>query len=201
VTFIQVGRPLSQLIGRGFCEDYPGEACAANGINTTRSDLKIGDTAPNYRMGFVNDVTYKAFNFAAVFDYQNGGSIINLTQFLYDDNGARSTAADFGSPEHAARMRGFNNGVMAPYIEDATFLKFREFSIGYELPRSLTSRMNWGVDNARISVTGRNLASWQKYSGLDPEVANLGSAAIRNNLDVAAYPPNRSFFLNFSVGF
>jgi hypothetical protein len=43
--------------------------------------------------------------------------------------------------------------------------------------------------------------SWQKYSGLDPEVANLGSAAIRNNLDVAAYPPSRSFFLDFSLGF
>lgn len=201
VTFIQVGRPLTQLIGRGFCEDYPVEACAANGINTTRSNLKIGDTAPNYRMGFVNDVTYKAFNFSAVLDYQNGGSIINLTQFLYDDNGARSTAADFGSPSHTARMRGFNNGVMAPYIEDATFLKLREISFGYEVPRSVTSRMNWGVDNARISLTGRNLRSWQKYSGLDPEVANLGSAAIRNNLDVAAYPPSRSFFLNISVGF
>jgi TonB-linked SusC/RagA family outer membrane protein len=198
VTFIQVGQPLTQLIGRGFCEDYPTETCAANGINTTRSDLKIGDTAPNYRMGFVNDVTYKAFTFSGVLDYQNGGSIINLTQFLYDDG---ATAADFGQPSHTARMRGFNNGVMAPYIEDATFLKLREISIGYDLPRSVVSRLNGGVDHARITLTGRNLATWQKYSGLDPEVANLGSAAIRNNLDVAAYPPSRSFFINFAVGF
>ena len=136
-----------------------------------------------------------------VLDYQNGGSIINLTQFLYDDNGARSNAHDFGTPEHAARMRGFNNGVMEPYIEDATFLKLREISVGWEVPRSITSRMNAGVDNARITLAGRNLHSWQKYSGLDPEVANLGSAAIRNNLDVAAYPPNRSFFFNISLGF
>jgi TonB-linked SusC/RagA family outer membrane protein len=201
VTFIKVGEPLTQLIGRGFCEDYPGETCAANGINTTRSDLKIGDTSPNYRLGFVNDVSYKAFTFSSVLDYQNGGSIINLTQFLYDDGGAQSNAADFGTPAHAARMRGFDNGVMAPYIEDATFLKLREISIGWEVPRSITSRMSGGVDNARITLTGRNLHSWQKYSGLDPEVANLGSAAIRNNLDVAAYPPSRSFFLNISLGF
>ena len=199
VTFIQVGQPLTQLIGRGFCEDYPGETCAANGINTTRSDLKIGDTAPNYRMGFVNDVTYKAFNFGVVMDYQNGGSIINLTQFLYDDAG---TQADFGTPESDARLRGYNNGVMAPYIEDATFLKLRELSIGWELPRSVTSRIGTGaVNSARLSLAARNLASWQKYSGLDPEVANLGSAAIRNNLDVAAYPPSRSFFLTLAVGF
>ena len=201
VTFIKVGEPLTQLIGRGFCEDYPGETCAANGINTTRSDLKIGDTSPNYRMGFVNDVSFNAFTFSTVLDYQNGGSIINLTQFLYDDGGVKSNAADFGTPAHAARMRGFANGVMAPYIEDATFLKLREISIGWEVPKSITSRMGGSVDNARLTLTGRNLHSWQKYSGLDPEVANLGSAAIRNNLDVAAYPPSRSFFLNIALGF
>jgi hypothetical protein len=58
-----------------------------------------------------------------------------------------------------------------------------------------------GADNARISLAARNLMSWQKYSGLDPEVANLGSAAVRNNLDVAAYPPSRSFFLTLAIGF
>ena len=198
VTFIEKGEPLTQLIGRGFCEDFPGETCAANGINTTRTDLKIGDTAPNYRLGFVNDVTYKAFNVGVVFDYQNGGSIINLTQFLYDDG---ATAADFGEPSHTARMRGYTNGVMSPYIEDATFLKLREVSVGWDVPRRFVDRMNWGVDNLRLSLTGRNLHSWQKYSGLDPEVANLGSAAVRNNLDVAPYPPSRSFFLNIAVGF
>lgn len=198
VTFIQEGQPLTQIIGRGFCEDYPEETCAANGIRTTRSDLKIGDSAPNYRMGFTNEVMFGAWSLSGVLDYQNGGSIINLTQFLYDDAG---TAADFGTEAYAARRRGFENGVMKPYIEDATFLKLRELSVSYTLPGSLLNTMNWGVDNVRLSLAGRNLHSWQKYSGLDPEVANLGSAAIRNNLDVAAYPPSRSFFLNIAVGF
>jgi TonB-linked SusC/RagA family outer membrane protein len=198
VTFIEVGEPLTQLIGRGFCEDFPQETCASNGIRTTRTDLKIGDTAPKYRMGFVNDVTFRNWNLSGVVDYQNGGSIINLTQFLYDDAG---TAADFGEASHTARMRGYDNGVMSPYIEDATFLKLREISIGYEVPRTFVNRMRINADNIRLSLTGRNLASWQKYSGLDPEVANLGSAAVRNNLDVAAYPPSRSFFLNIAVGF
>jgi TonB-linked SusC/RagA family outer membrane protein len=198
VTFIQVGQPLTQIIGRGFCADYPGEACASNGINTTRSDLKIGDAAPNYRMGFTNDVTFRRISFSAVLDYQNGGDLINLTQFLYDDAG---TAADYGTPAHAARLRGYNNGVMSPYIESATFLKLREISIGYDLPQSVISRVHAGAQSIRVSLAGRNLYSWQKYSGLDPEVANLGSAAIRNNLDVAPYPPSRSFFFNVAVGF
>jgi TonB-dependent starch-binding outer membrane protein SusC len=198
VTFVQVGQPMSQLTGRGFCADFPDEACQANGVATTRSDLKIGDTAPNFRMGFTNDLTFGAFTVSALLDYQNGGSIINLTRYLYDD---AQTSDDFGEPSYVERRRGFDTGVMSPYIEDATFLKLREVSVGYTVPQRLTSSLNWGVESLRISVAGRNLHSWQKYSGLDPEVANLGSAAVRNNLDVAAYPPSRSFFFNIAVGF
>ena len=188
VTFIEVGEPLTQIVGRAFDE---------NGERTS-TDVQLGNTAPDFRMGFVNDFTYGAFSANVVLDYQQGGDIINLTQFLYDDAG---TSADHGSPAWERRMEGYNAGVMTPYIEDATFLKLREVSIGYTLPPSLLGRANVGLDNARISLTGRNLVSWQKYSGLDPEVANLGSAAIRNNLDVAAYPPSRSIFLDISVGF
>ncbi len=197
VTFVEIGQPMTQLIGRGFCEDFPDAPCATNGIATT-SNVKLGDTAPNFRMGFTNDVTYKALSFNAVLDYQNGGSIINLTRYLYDD--AR-TAPDFGSPEHQYRLRGQTNGVMTPYIEDASFLKLRELSVGVAIPRLWVERVGRGVTSARISLTGRNLLTWQKYSGLDPEVGNVGSAAVRGNLDVAPYPPSRSYFLDIAVGF
>jgi hypothetical protein len=192
VTFIRVGDPVTQLIGRAY---------EADGVTrTTRTDIQIGNTAPDYRMGFVNDVTLGAFSLNLVLDYQKGGDIINLTQYLYDDGRLRSNAADFGSPAHLARQKAQVDGVMLPYIEDATFLKLRELSLGVTLPpRFLAGRS--GIEDARISITGRNLFSWQKYSGLDPEVANLGSAAIRNNLDVAAYPPSRSIFLNIALGF
>jgi TonB-linked SusC/RagA family outer membrane protein len=198
VTFVEVGEPMTQIIGRGFCRDFPDEPCRSDGITTTSTTLKIGDAAPDFRMGFTNDVTYKAFSVSAVLDYQKGGSIINLTQFLYDD---AETAADYGSSAWEARMEGFDNGVMSPYIEDASFLKLREVSVGVSLPYAWLQQARLGLANARISLTGRNLLTWQKYSGLDPEVANLGSAAVRNNLDVAPYPPSRSFFLDISLGF
>lgn len=188
VTFIQEGKPLTQLIGRAFDE---------NG-DRTATDVQIGNTAPDYRMGWVNDFTYKTINLSVVLDYQQGGDIINLTQFLYDDAGL---SADYGSDEWKYRMKGYDSGVMTPYIEDATFLKVREVSIGTTLPASWIRDARLGMDNVRISLTARNLLTFQKYSGLDPEVANLGSAAIRNNLDVAAYPPSRAIFLDIAVGF
>lgn len=188
VTFVEVGQPVTQIIGRGF---------DANG-GRTATDVQLGNSAPDYRIGMVNNVTYRALGIGLVLDYQKGGDIINLTQFLYDDAG---TAHDFGSAAWEYRMSGYNQGIIAPYIEDATFLKVRELSVGVALPSNWFQSWNWGVDNARLSLTGRNLLSFQKYSGLDPEVANLGSASIRNNLDVAPYPPSRSIFFNIAVGF
>jgi hypothetical protein len=73
--------------------------------------------------------------------------------------------------------------------------------VGVTLPNAWIQGANLGLSNARVSLTGRNLFTWSKYSGLDPEVGNLGSAAVRNNLDVAAYPPSRSIFLDIAVGF
>ena len=89
---------------------------------------------------------------------------------------------------------------MGPYIEDATFLKVREVSLGVGLPTAWLNKVGLGLSSARVSITGRNLLTFQKYSGLDPEVANFGSAAIRGNLDVAPFPPSRSVFFNISLG-
>jgi TonB-linked SusC/RagA family outer membrane protein len=188
VTFIQEGKPLTQIVGRAFDADG----------NRTPTDVQIGNSAPDYKMGLVNSVSFKNVNLNLVLDYQHGGDIINLTQFLYDDSGL---SADYGSSDWEYRMKGYNGGVMTPYIEDASYLKLRELSVRATLPQSWISRAHLGARNLSVGVSGRNLLTWQRYSGLDAEVANLGSAAIRNNLDVAPYPPSRSFFFDFSVGF
>lgn len=188
VTFIQVGKPLTEIIGRAF---------DANG-NATKTNVQIGNSAPDFRMGLSNSVVYKSTTFDAVFDYQHGGSIINLTQFLYDDSGL---TADYGSAAWQYRTKGMKAGVMTPYIEDATFLKLREVSVRTAVPASWSRHAGLRTHNLSVGVSGRNLFSWQHYSGLDPEVANVGNAAIRNNLDVAAYPPSRSIFFDISVSF
>ena len=187
VTFVQEGQPLTQLIG--FAYDEAGEV--------TATQVKIGDTAPDFRMGFSNDFTWKSMNLSFVLDWQQGGNIVNLTQYLYDD---AQTASDAGSEAYLARRQAQVDGVMGPYIEDATFLKVREVSLGVGLPTTWLNKMGLGLSSARVSITGRNLLTFQKYSGLDPEVANFGSAAIRGNLDIAPFPPSRSVFFNISLG-
>jgi TonB-dependent starch-binding outer membrane protein SusC len=188
VTFIEKGKSLSQLVGRRLEPDG----------SVTPTDVELGNTAPDFRVGFVNDITYKSFNFSFVLDWQQGGDIIDLTTFLYDDAG---NSKDFGTPEYEARFECYLKGAMNCYIGDATFLKVREVSIGVELPRRWAQAIGWGIETLRLNVSGRDLFSFQKYAGLDPEVANVGAAAIRNNLDVAPYPPSRSIFFSIGVGF
>jgi hypothetical protein len=102
VTFIQEGQPLTQLIGFAYLPDG----------SVTDTQVKIGDTAPDFRMGFANDFTWGQFNLSFVLDWQQGGSIVNLTQYLYDD---AQTAADAGSEAYLARRQAQRDGVMGPY--------------------------------------------------------------------------------------
>jgi TonB-dependent starch-binding outer membrane protein SusC len=52
-----------------------------------------------------------------------------------------------------------------------------------------------------LSLTGRNLLRFTPYRGLDPEVSNFGRQAIVRNIDVAPFPPSRSFFFSIDLGF
>ena len=148
-------------------------------------------------MGFVNDISRGPLSFNTVVDWQKGGNVINLTEYLQDDG---RTSEDWGSAAWAKRYNGYLKGVIAPYVEDASFVKVREISVNYDIPKSIYSRLG-GVRNARVGIAARNAFMFSGYRGLDPEVANFGSAAIRNNLDIAPYPPSRNILLNFSLGY
>lgn len=186
-TRVEKGKPITQIVGFDF--DASGNRAAAIS--------QLGNSAPDFRMGFVTDVSYRALSFNAVLDWQQGGNVINLSEYLQDDG---RTSADWGSAAWKRRYDGYLKGVIAPYIEDASFVKVREVSVNYSLPPDWLGKLR-SVKTARLGISGRNLFMWAPYRGLDPEVANFGSAAIRNNLDVTPYPPSRSVFLNLSLGF
>jgi TonB-linked SusC/RagA family outer membrane protein len=186
-TRVEKGKQITQIVGFDF--DAQGNRAAAIS--------QLGNSAPDFRMGFSNDLSWKRLSINTIVDWQQGGNVINLSDFLQDDG---RTSEDWGSADWQKRYNGYLKGVIAPYIEDASFVKVREISVNYELPRSWFSMVN-GVKNARVGLAARNALMFAPYRGLDPEVANFGSAAIRNNLDVTPYPPTRNILLNVSIGF
>jgi TonB-dependent starch-binding outer membrane protein SusC len=78
----------------------------------------------------------------------------------------------------------------------------REISLSYDLPSRIVGAMFGGAArSARLSVSGRNLIRITNYHGYDPEVSNFGNQPIVRNIDVAPYPPSRSFYFTVDVGF
>jgi hypothetical protein len=87
------------------------------------------------------------------------------------------------------------------YVEDASFAKLREVTLSYDLPNRYLGRLGGRVSTAQVSLSGRNLLTWTNYTGLDPEVSNFGNQNIARNIDVAPFPPSRSFWFGVQVGF
>ncbi len=164
---------------------------------------RVGDSNPTFRMGFSNNITVGRFGLSFLLDWQNGSNVSNLTKLLYDFG---QVTVDYAEPipgsgltAGQARIQGFGR-VAANYIESASFLKLREITLSYDISGSAIRSLFGGARSARISLSGRNLFSVDSYNGLDPEVSNFGNQAIFRNVDVAPFPPSRSFWLSIDLG-
>lgn len=186
-TRIEVGKPITQIVGFAY---ENGERSA--------EQVQLGNSAPDFRVGWVNDVSYGPVRVNAVLDWQQGGDVINLTRYLFDSS---NNTDDYGTPAFEARRVARQAGSIQPYIEDATFVKLREVSVMFDVNPSVLGPLQFGARSLTLGVVGRNLAMWTDYTGLDPEVANFGAQAVRNNLDIAPYPPSRSFYFSVSLGY
>jgi TonB-linked SusC/RagA family outer membrane protein len=96
-----------------------------------------------------------------------------------------------------------NNGggfgtVGQQFVEDGSFVKLRELSLTYTLDQPWVHNFV-GFTTADIRVSGRNLHTWTKYKGLDPE-ANLGGAEfLTQGIDYFNSPQSRSFVVSISL--
>ena len=188
--FVDEGESLTSIWGNATLED------GSTGL------APLGDANPDFKVGFSNDLTYRNLNLYALLDWQQGGTVDNLTQLLYDL--ARNTD-DCGvmieGESACVRRSRLWPTTTSVYLYDTSFLKLRELRLSMELPSSLTQRLLGNARSARFSLSGRNLFTWTDYPGLDPEVSNYGSQAIARNIDVAPYPPSRSFWFSLDLGF
>jgi TonB-linked SusC/RagA family outer membrane protein len=180
-----------------------GNDSLPNGSTVVR---KIGDANPDFTMSFVNNLRFKRLRLYGLLDWQSGGNIINLTKFLYD---LGSNTADYADPitvgtlqttVGANRLRLFPKQT-AMYVEDASFMKLREVTLSFDIPPEMVARFARGVRSAELSFSGRNLLTFTDYTGMDPEVSNFGNQPIGRNIDVAPFPPSRSYWLSLSLGF
>ncbi len=138
--------------------------------------------------------------------------MINLTELLSDLFGVSPDVEDPDgtiTPVHECfpdcsgqeRIAGFINGNARGYTQHAGFLKLREVSLSWELPASARNALWSGFESVRFTLSGRDLLTFTDYRGLDPEVSNFGRENFARNVDVAPFPPSRSFWLSTTVTF
>ena len=172
----------------------------------TSADTVLGESRPDFQMQFGNDLTWKRFSLTTLFDWRKGGLVSSMTKTLFDE-GFNSWDYDKPSPEAGVplgewRYAEWRNGQNASaYIEKGTFVKLREITLSYQLPDRYIQRF-WGRGHdARLMFSGRNLGMWTDYWGVDPEVNNFGNQNVVRFVDLAPYPPNRSYFVGLDLGF
>ena len=108
------------------------------------------------------------------------------------------------SPTNASNKVPLYNGyitndVYSRFVEDGSFLRLKNITLGYTLPKKWTSKFY--VSRLRVYATGQNLFCVTGYSGYDPEVSTAGSNPMTPGLDCGAYPKSKVFTFGLDIQF
>ena len=155
---------------------------------------KYGDLEPDYQLSFYNELTFlKNISLRFLLHARKGSSNINLSQLLQDYGG---TSPDWDVPDQGGNPTGLvRSGQPYRYVQDASYLRFREIALYYRLP--LVCRH---IQNIRLGVSANNFITWTPYKGYDPEVSNFG-AGFGAGVDVAPYPASKRLQFHLSLDF
>lgn len=212
---LEVGGSFGDIYGRKFLRDDNGNyKYDEDGMPMPdKSDLKkIGNTSPDFNLGWQNTFTYKGFTLYFLIDGRFGGDVISLTQAELDKQGVSKVTGDARREggvrfdgktiEDVARFYtivGGRDGITENYIYNATNIRLRELSIGYTLPAKWFATLPV-VKGADLSLIGRNLFFFKNDAPYDPD----GTLSVGNSLqgvDVFGMPSTRSFGFNLKVNF
>lgn len=200
-----------------------------DGKITAEDQKVIGDPNPDLTFGFTNTFTYKGFDLNLVLTGAIGGDILNFTRYkteslssLWDNQGASVLdRAQFGyydgNPDNqtAENVYIINPGTDIPrfnnqkingndrmstrFIEDGSYLRIQNLSLGYTLPSKLTKKIM--LSQARIYFNVQNLHTFTKYKGFDPEIGSFNQSALLQNIDMGRYPTPRTYTVGVSLNF
>jgi len=183
-------------------------------ITQAADGVMYKNTQPKYFGGLTNNIKYKNFDFSATLTFQADFYVYYGTNAgLHDQrfwNNDRDVLTDAWrlpgevNKKYARPVYGDNvsNGSAFPLdinVFKGDFIKLRNLSIGYTLPRTITNKLK--LSNARFYVSGQNLAIWTKYPGPDPEVSSNGGSNTSQGVDRNTVANARTITFGLNIGF
>jgi TonB-dependent starch-binding outer membrane protein SusC len=175
-----------------------------------------GSAIPKFTYGFTGTVAYKDFDLSIFFQGAQGNKIYNqintdIEGFYRAFNITERTATESWNGEGTSNTQprlswigAQNNKITSTrFLEDGSYLRLKNVQLGYNLPSKLISRMK--VSGARLYVSGQNLLTFTRYTGLDPEIATSANAAGEGakaaGIDWGTYPSARILTVGVNVNF
>ena len=180
-----------------------------DGIITTADRTVIGNAIPKWYGGITNTFAWKGIDFSFMFQFNYGNDIYNATRLYATQsrNGRTNMlaeVADRWTETNASNLvpstKGYvTNDVYSRFVEDGSFLRLKNVTLGYTLPKKWTQIAY--IKRMRVYATGQNLFCISGYSGYDPEVSTAGNNPMTPGLDWGAYPKSRVFTFGIDLQF
>jgi len=209
----RVGKPFGEIYANDFQRDAAGNIVVSGGlpqlINNAQDFKDVGNSNPNFLLGWTNTFNYKQFDLAFTVDGRFGGEVVDMTDAYLDAYGvsqASATARDQGGvlvngtridAQTYYSVAAGREGALTQYAYSATNIRLREASIGYTFPGKA---FNNKLSSLRVAFTGRNLFFFYLKAPYDPETT-LSTDNTLQGIDLFGQPSTRSLGFNISARF
>ena len=177
-----------------------------NGDGKISSDdrTKIGKGTPDWNFGLNFNADWRGIDFNMFFQGVAGADIFDATYRTDVTAGNYPTymlnrwTGEGTSNKYPILRAGDNTNwqVSDLYIVDGSYLRLKNISLGYTLPRSLTRQIS--IERLRFFVMAENLITWTKYWGFDPEISSGGKSL---GIDKGVYPQARTWTIGLNLTF
>ena len=212
------GQPLGTFWGLKFLGVDPATGNAiyddknGDGTITSADGQVIGNAQPKLIGGFTNRVSWKGIDLSILIQGSYGNSVLNLTNQTLLNSGANLESnqsrlalkrwqkeGDITNVPKYEYQNTYNNYLSSRYLEDGSFVRVKNVSLGYNLPKKWITR--YGVGNVRVYASATNLYTLTRYSGPDPEVSTLDGSTTAQGIDFFTFPQVKTVFGGLTIGF
>ena len=182
-----------------------------DGAITSADQTFIGNPNPKFSYGFTNNFSYKGFDLSIFLQGVYGNQIYNYSrseieaEFSVYQNQLSTVMNRYTSTNTNGALPRYNQynqnnlKISDRFIEDGSYLRIQNISLGYNLPEKIINRAK--ISSFRIFVSGQNLHTFTKYQGYDPEIGAYNYGVTLQNIDYGHYPNPRSLTVGANIVF
>jgi TonB-linked SusC/RagA family outer membrane protein len=171
----------------------------------------IGNAQPKYFGGITNTFRYMGFDLSAFVQYNVGNEIYNAARENSEGMGTSfgqnvavlnrwtPTNTNTNIPRAVQGDPNQNTRRSDRYLEDGSFARIKNLTLGYTLPTALATRAH--IRTIRVYAQAQNLVTFTNYSGLDPEVSTFSGSNVSLGTDFFTFPQARTITGGITLGF